>query len=213
LPVSRLTELQRQVLLEFFKREQRFFLTGGAALAGFHLGHRETDDLDFFSPADVLDQGTQALDAVAALVGATLQRDTDAPAFKRFVLRRGSESVKIDLVHDIHQLLPKLVVDGFVRIDPPEEIMANKLCTLLSRSEIRDLVDLRALEAAGQNLEVALGRGMEKDRGLTPGQLLAVLSEIRIGEDALIPGGVSASELREYLDGLINRLARLAFPT
>jgi hypothetical protein len=41
---SKLTALQREVLDAFFQRERGFFLTGGAALAGFHLGHRTTDD-------------------------------------------------------------------------------------------------------------------------------------------------------------------------
>ena len=46
---SKLTALQRDVLDAFFQRERGFFLTGGAALAGFHLGHRATDDLDLFT--------------------------------------------------------------------------------------------------------------------------------------------------------------------
>ncbi len=33
----------------FFAREQVFFLSGGGALAGFHLRHRMTNDLDFFT--------------------------------------------------------------------------------------------------------------------------------------------------------------------
>ena len=41
---SRLRPLQHDLLEGFFAREQRFFLTGGAALAGFYLGHRETED-------------------------------------------------------------------------------------------------------------------------------------------------------------------------
>jgi len=41
---SKLTALQKDVLDAFFQRERGFFLTGGAALAGFHLGHRTTDD-------------------------------------------------------------------------------------------------------------------------------------------------------------------------
>lgn len=51
MPASRLTALQAEVLGEFFRREQGFFLTGGAALAGFHLCHRETHDLDLFTLA------------------------------------------------------------------------------------------------------------------------------------------------------------------
>jgi hypothetical protein len=53
LPRSTLTQLQQDLLDAFFRREQRFFLTGGAALAGFFLGHRSTHDLDLFATTDV----------------------------------------------------------------------------------------------------------------------------------------------------------------
>jgi hypothetical protein len=56
---------------------------------------------------------------------------------------------------------------GGVRVDPPEEILANKLCTLLSRSEPRDLIDVRALEALGLDLDDALAAATLKDGGLT----------------------------------------------
>jgi hypothetical protein len=49
LPNNTLSSLQISVLKAFFAREREFFLTGGAALAGFYLGHRVTDDLDFFT--------------------------------------------------------------------------------------------------------------------------------------------------------------------
>src|SRR5438093_8116806 len=93
-----------------------------------------------------------------------------------------------------------------------EEIMANKLCTLLARAEVRDLVDLRALEGAGLGLPEALHAGAQKDRALTPAQLAWVLSEIRIGDDAQVAGGVAVPELRDYLRGLIERLSKMALP-
>lgn len=133
-PRSTLDRFQRQLLEAFFEREKRFFLTGGAALAGFHLGHRKTRDLD------------------------------------------------------------------------------RKLSTLLSRTELRDLVDVRALEQAGYRVEDALEPASRKEGGLTAGQLAWVLSEIEIGEDAE-PPGVPAGELREYLDDLVRRLTGLAFPS
>ena len=49
-PRSRLTRLQADVLASFFEREQRFYLTGGGALAGYHLGHRETAQTSTSSP-------------------------------------------------------------------------------------------------------------------------------------------------------------------
>ncbi len=51
-----LDSFQRRVLEEFFERQSRFFLTGGGALAGFHLEHRRTKDLDLFTVEDALDQ-------------------------------------------------------------------------------------------------------------------------------------------------------------
>lgn len=46
---SKLSAFQREVLEAFFAREQDVFLTGGAALAEYYLGHRTTDDLDLFT--------------------------------------------------------------------------------------------------------------------------------------------------------------------
>ena len=37
---SKLSPFQREVLEAVFAREQEIFLTGGAALAEYHLGHR-----------------------------------------------------------------------------------------------------------------------------------------------------------------------------
>ena len=105
----------------------------------------------------------------------------------------------------------KPLVSGIL-VDPPEEILSNKLCTLLSRSELRDLVDVRALEQAGYRMEDAIPAATEKDGGLTPAQLGWVLSQIEIGDDAIPPGGVSVEELRHYVAGLVNRLGHLAFP-
>ena len=64
------------------------------------------------------------------------------------------------------QVRPEKPAHGIVRVDPAEEIFANKLCTLLGRSEIRDLVDARALEGLGLSLTDALAAGQRKDGGL-----------------------------------------------
>ena len=210
---SKLTALQKEFLDAFFRREDRFFLTGGAALAGFHLGHRETHDLDLFTLTDALDDGFALASEIAREDGASLESIQTAPDFRRLLIRRGTEAVLIDLVRDrVAQVVTEKPRTHGIRVDPPEEILANKLCALLSRSEIRDLVDVRALEIAGYRVEDALPAAHLKDTGLTPGQLSWVLGEIRLGDDLIPPGGVSNDELRQYLDDLIDRLARVAFP-
>lgn len=216
---SQLSPLQEELLTAFFRREQRFFLTGGAALAGFHLKHRRTADLDLFTTPSApggtgdLDTGDAALKAAAHELGAMLENLQTTPDFRRRLVKRGNDRVVVDLVVDrTLQVHPEKQIIGDIRIDRPEEILANKLCTLLSRSEPRDLVDVYALERAGHPVEVALPLAARKDGGLTPASLAWVLSEIEIGDDARIPGGVSPADLRIFLEDLITRLTRLAHP-
>jgi hypothetical protein len=146
-------------------------------------------------------------------LGGTIEAILTAPEFRRRLVRRADESVIVDLVvdHAAQGEDPKLLIGG-LRVDPPREILANKLCTLLSRSELRDLVDVLALSRAGFSVEDALPLAIRKDGGLTPAQLAWVLSEIEIGDDASIPGGVTPGELREFIADLIDRLARASFP-
>ncbi len=208
-----LTNLQNDFLREFFGRENRFYLTGGAALVGFYLGHRETNDLDLFTLENEIENGFGIVRDAARALGASVEAIQTAPDFRRLLVKRGDEAVVVDLVREyVFQLeLEKREING-IRIDSPEEILANKLCALLSRSEIRDLVDVRELENAGFKIEDALSVAQKKDTGLTAAQLAWVLNQIKFGDDLIPQGNVSIIELRDYLDDLISRLNRLAFP-
>jgi hypothetical protein len=210
---SRLGPLQQKFLQTFFSKEKRFFLSGGAALAGYYLGHRETQDLDLFTLMDVMKEGASAVAEAASEMGASLESIQTSPDFRRYILTHGAEAIVVDLIRErVAQIVADKPVIGIIAVDPPEEILANKLCALLGRAEIRDLVDIQALEAAGYSLESALPAAALKDAGLTPGQLSWVLSQITLGDDLVPPGGISLVELRTYLNDLIARLSKLAFP-
>ncbi len=208
-----LSNLQNDFLREFFGRENRFYLTGGAALVGFYLGHRETNDLDLFTLENEIENGFGTVRDAARALGASVEAIQTAPDFRRLLVKRGDEAVVVDLVREyVFQLeLEKREING-IRIDSPEEILANKLCALLSRSEIRDLVDVRELENAGFKIEDALSVAQKKDTGLTAAQLAWVLNQIKLGDDLIPQGNVSIIELRDYLNNVIARLNRLAFP-
>jgi hypothetical protein len=211
---DRLTPLQRDLLETFFALERRFFLTGGAALAGFYLQHRPTLDLDLFTLDPIaFDDGRRVLEAAAARLGAAVAVRQHGPGFERFVVSTQAESVVVDLVLErVPQAFgPKRVV-GLISIDPIEEILANKLTTLLSRAEERDLVDVWFLERHGLKVEDAIPAALEKDGGCTPAALAWVLSEVAIPDGAELPGGVSPADLRAFVSSLVVRLRRLAFP-
>ena len=208
-----LDSFQREVLERFFRHESHFFLTGGAALAEFHLRHRDTKDLDLFTTGNMMEEGVAALHAVAEETGASLEPLRTAATFRRFLLRRGVDSVIVDLVRDLApQIYTEKLVIGKIRVDPPQEILVNKLCTLLARAELRDLVDVQALARCGYSIEEAVAQAARKDGGMSPGQLAWVVSEITIGDDATPPGGVSVTELRTFLSELQTRLTAMAFP-
>ena len=71
---------------------------------------------------------------------------------------------------------PKLFDIGeAIHVDTPHEILVNKLCALLGRAELRDLIDLQQLLARGGNLEQALRDAPRKDGGFSPLTLAWVL--------------------------------------
>lgn len=209
----KLNDLQNEFLQAFFAREHLFFLSGGAALVGFYFGHRETYDLDLFTLENEIENGFRLVGETAGELNASVESIQTSPDFRRLLLKRNEEAIVIDLVREyVFQVTPEKPVINNIRVDSPEEILANKLCALLSRSEIRDLIDVRELENAGFDLENALTAAAKKDSGLTAAQLAWVLSQIKFGADLKLSGDVSVAELKDYLENLIDRLKKLAFP-
>lgn len=209
-----LSAVQARILAATFERERGFFLTGGGALVGYHLHHRTTDDLDLFTLDDAaFERGPHVVAAVASALGGSVEVMQDAPGFRRYALSLGSETVVVDLVRErVPQACAEKEVHDGIIVDPPREILANKLCAISGRMEERDLVDVMALERAGYPVEGALASALAKDGGCTPANLAWLISEIRIPDDARLPGGVPGHELKEYLAALVVRLRRAAMP-
>jgi len=208
-----LTLLQRDLIEAFFDRDDSFVLTGGAALAGYYLRHRTTNDLDLFGlPGADVDRAEHALADAADAIDATVSKQRSYREFRRFEVRRGAEITLVDLAIDRAAPVeaPRLV--GRVRIHTLREMAANKLCTVLSRSEPRDLVDLLFLSRAGVDLEQALRDAQLKDGGLNPAALAWVLGEMRIGPAAVLPTAVGGAELDAFRQELERQFRALAVP-
>jgi aryl-alcohol dehydrogenase-like predicted oxidoreductase len=212
---SRLTPFQQEVLEVVFARvDASVFLTGGAALAGYHLGHRLTDDLDLFTmDAEAFGRLRYVLADAANAMGATLEVRQDAPGFRRYALLRGSDALVVDTVLErVPQVCPEKMRVGLVAVDPAAEILANKLTAIVGRMEERDIVDVLYLERMGLRVEDALAPALAKDGGATPATLAWLLSEVTIPETARLPAATSPAELRAFIADLVVRLRRAALP-
>lgn len=208
---NRLSALQHDLVRELAQRDSGFFLTGGGVLVGFVLGHRTTDDLDLFTTEDAaMAQAESLARALGASVGATVEPLQTTPDHRRYLFSRGDEGTRVDFVRDRGpQLLEKKLHEG-VRMDSVEEIMANKITTLASRSEIRDIVDLYFLEQSGYRVEEHLENALRKDAGATPATIAWLLSTLRVPEQ--IPGDAPRAAIVAYVRDLEARLRKHAFP-
>jgi len=215
MPPSKLSPLQLRVLEVLAGMEPRFVLTGGAALAGFHLGHRSTRDLDlFWRERSTLDRLVGEVRRRLVASGLAVEDLETALAFHRFRVSAGSEVTVVDLVADPTQTVaPPTVVrfgDLTLLVDSPHEILVNKLCTLLGRAELRDLEDVRALVEAGEDLGQALDEAPLKDGGFSPLTLAWLLQSLDVQLLGRSSGASLAetTKLQRFKEELIARLLR-----
>lgn len=210
---SRLGPLQRRVLDLLSALDPAPVLTGGAALAGFYTFHRTTKDLDLFWRGlavlgDLPDRALRTL-REAGLRVETIQR---SPSFHRLRVEDGGVATIVDLVADpVPTIEPPALVgspDRAVLADTRHEILVNKLTTLLSRSEARDLEDVRVLLETGGDLSRALADAPKKDGGFSPLTLAWVLQGFRAGDMASSLGweAEDAARLERFKGRLLDLL-------
>lgn len=164
-----------------------FYLSGGTALAAFHLGHRLSEDLDFFTEMDVPLEGL-----LEFLRGLEMGVPEYQHLFDRriFLLPGASDgALKVEFTrYPFSRREAGLDVAG-VRVDSLRDILANKLLALTERSEPKDFVDLYcgtgapgtpAIDALAEDAERKFGvrgvRHMLRARFLAPIPPLAGLA-------------------------------------
>ena len=214
MPSSLPSPAQALVLRALADLEPPWTLTGGGALVLVHLGHRSTRDLDLFF------RGQSALGPLPAEVvrrlrdaGARVETLRTFPAFAQLqVVHEDGSTVVVDLVADPAPTLeePQVAEVAGVRVlvDSPREILVNKLCTMLSRSEVRDLVDIRALAVAGEDLRRAVGDAPKKDGGFSPLTLAWLTDSMDL--EAAADTGLVCDELEAFRTQIVALLAEEA---
>lgn len=106
----------------------RFYLTGGTALSGFYYNHRESLDIDLFTPCEF----------DLAEITHFLFRFQKSLGWKRIE----KDTLRVDFFHYTFAPLKKRKIWNGFKIDGLEDIATNKLDAILSRKKMRDYVDL-----------------------------------------------------------------------
>lgn len=217
---SKLTDLQWRILELLSGLEPSWTLTGGGALAGFHLKHRTTRDLDlFWHGRDQLDMLPEEVRNRLARSGLAVTPIQSGSTFARCRVSDEGGTCIVDMVADPVGALESPIQMRFgsltITVDTPHEILVNKLCALLGRSEIRDLEDIEALLESGADLERALQDAPRKDGGFSPLTLAWVLKELQPRTLAQLAGLSSeqADRLESFKARLLQRLLESSAPS
>jgi hypothetical protein len=200
--------------------EPPWTLTGGAALASVHTQHRETRDLDLFwrEREGLGDLAVQAVERLRA-AGYEVQTSRSGPAFVQLRVRDKAEEVLIDLVAEP---APPLTTPGGtdiagvpIRVDTREEILAEKLCAVLERTEVRDLFDIKVLLEHGASLADGLAAAPRKDGGFSPLAVAWTLKDFpveRLAKASGLPDDL-AGELDVFRHDLVRDLLARSRPS
>lgn len=212
-----LTDIQKRVLAALEDVEPPFVLGGGGAVAGVYFGHRLTRDLDLFwrdrsHVGELLPIVQRKLEGAGFSV-TTLQ---SAPAFVSLRVTDEASTVVVDLIAEpsasIEPPAKHRVGSAEILVETPHALLVEKLCALLGRAELRDLIDVEALVNRGENLSSAISDAPRRDSGFSPLTLAWVLRDFDVNAVARALGNDdgTAARLEAFRDGLIAELVKPA---
>lgn len=180
LKIDILTSLQKKFMALIFTDEwfrKNFYLTGGTALAAFHLYHRYSEDLDFFCHLKDILPIPQLIDDIAGKMNAKVERTHTSPGFMRF---RIDEELKIDVVADVGYRygIPELR-ENFM-VDNLKNIAINKVGAILGRLDTKDYVDLYLI-LKKENFDIfeLINLAQNKDGGLEPFVWSHIIADVK----------------------------------
>jgi len=148
-----LPQAQRRLWNELKNTPQEFVLYGGTALA-LRLGHRTSEDFDFFSNRPFLPN--VLLKTIGYLQDAEM-RQFEENTLTAIITRDGPVKVsffgglKLNRVQD-----PDVMPDNGIKVASLLDIAATKLATIQQRAQARDYEDVLALAGAGVSLSEML---------------------------------------------------------
>lgn len=161
------SQTQRKVLQKLITHpiiEECFFLTGGTALSIFYLHHRLSEDLDFFT-LDTLDLSEIDL-WIRRMWLEDVVKIKESPNFLSYLI----SEIKVDFVIDPlsnRESREKILLENghYLSVDTINNIASNKFCTIVSRMEPKDFIDLYFIQQLfpERNIEEVCNAARTKD--------------------------------------------------
>ncbi len=144
-----------------------FALAGGYAIQAHGFLDRPSADVDLFAEASARINFPEAVDAVIAAYqrdGLETRTEARSSSFARLSVSSGEEQARVELGMDWRMNEPiRLAIGPVLHAD---DAVANKVCALFGRAEIRDYVDVAAILASGRYSDDDLIRlAVEHDPG------------------------------------------------
>lgn len=179
-----------------------FALAGGYAIQAHGFLQRMSSDVDIFASSRATVDFMQAVDAVAAAyrrAGFVVPVEVRGSSFARLDVAAGEESAKVELGVDWRENDPVPLTVGPVL--HPDDAVANKVCALFGRAEVRDYVDVDAILTSDRySEEVLLRLALDHDPGFDASWFAEALARIgRLPDSLFRPYGLSAEEQRMCL--------------
>jgi len=140
-----LTPAQREILRAFQRLPDadRFYLTGGTALAEFYLGHRRSFDLDLFTTEQGLIRPfSRVLEDRFREEGFTLEVVRRLETFAEFVIHCKGEAVRVQVAYDSPYRFGPPEETPLILVNDYQDLVVDKLLAFFGRAEPRDAVDL-----------------------------------------------------------------------
>lgn len=180
---------QRRLWSELAAVPSEFVLYGGTAIA-LQLGHRQSEDFDFFG--DLPLDPTRLVPAIPFLASATVtQREPDT--FSCFVDRGGPVKLSFFGLPNVPRLRPPLrAPDNGVQVASLLDLAGMKAAVVQMRAEAKDYLDIDALlRDGGVGLPAALAAaGAIYGRSFNPLASLKALSYFQDGDLNDLPAAV-----------------------
>ncbi len=196
--------------IQAFKKSP-FYLTGGTALSRGYYNHRYSDDLDYFVNY-LSDFQMLAEDMVSKLsdIFPIVEIDLKGQYFYRiFVAER---HLKVELVNDVPSHIGGKKVHHILGvIDSRENILANKITTIIDRCMPKDIVDIYFLLKDGLSIKQALLDASSKAAGIAPLYVAKVLGEYDyslLDTEIKWVRPVDSGEIKRYLQDISMRIVK-----